>query len=82
MLYTFRFLDEHPIYGLHENIVYFFEQLFELDLPSFDETKHLKGDFINIAKKSHTRFIKAFKKIVEKYHNLKKEEKEVLKKSI
>jgi hypothetical protein len=81
MLYPFRYLNDHPIYGLHDNIVYFFEQLFLLDLPFFNEEKHLKNDFIEIAKQSPKRFIKAFEQIVIIYHSLPDDEKAILAKA-
>ncbi len=79
MLYPYKYIESHPIYGLHENITYFFEQLFELDLPVFDEKQHLKTEFLPLAKASKKRFIASFKEIVIAYSQLSTQDKAIVK---
>ncbi|AQG80596.1 hypothetical protein [Spirosoma montaniterrae] len=68
MIYTYRYLN-HSINQFHDNIAYFFEQLFALNLLAFDATVLFRDDFLLLIQSSKV-LLRRFETIVPTYHQL------------
>ncbi len=69
MIYTYRYLT-HKIEQFHENIAYFFEQLFVLNPAIFDADMLFRTDFAPLIKASRVTLLDRFTSIVMAYHSL------------
>jgi hypothetical protein len=69
MIYSYNKI-KHKITGFHWHICYVFEQIFKLDLASYDVDKLIHPDFRPIVVASKVRLENPLKEIVLAFHNL------------
>ncbi|OFX20380.1 MAG: hypothetical protein A2033_13365 [Bacteroidetes bacterium GWA2_31_9] len=76
MIYAYKYLS-HKIEKFHENIAYFFEQMFKHDLAVYNDDVLFKADFKIIINDSN-KLVGNFKEITEKYHKLSNADKKTI----
>lgn len=76
MIYTYKYIN-HPIEDFHKHIMYFFEKLFALNPPNFDDS--LFNDEFKDCIITSEALKDGFKKLYELYNNLRPNEQQLLK---
>jgi len=69
MIFSYKEID-HSIYGFHEHIAYIFRQLFQHDLPEYDEEILVHSEFKSIINAAKKTILEPIKELVEIYHKL------------